>query len=157
MAFPNNIKTGFENDLSCLEKKELEINIKSSIMAFTEYAMKSASLYVEHSKRNVVTVSDIKKGLMIEVFKYFNRSDLLNNVQRWRETIIIEENLNEEDLSEEEHSEEEYCDENINIPEKIVCKCINCIEFIDIESKWKNYVPNDELGKIMKINIDKMM
>tara|TARA_Y100000389_G_scaffold205088_1_gene262946 strand:- start:145 stop:603 length:459 start_codon:yes stop_codon:yes gene_type:complete len=152
MAYPNNLKTGFDNDLSCLEKKELEINVRSSIMAFTEYAMKSASLYVEHSRRNIITVSDIKKGLMIEVFKYFNRSNLLNNVQRWRETIIIQDNFNEEYFQ-----EEEYCDEKINNEQNFVCKCMNCIEFIDIESKWKNYVPNDELGKIMKNNIDKMV
>lgn len=153
---PTNIKTGVDNnDLNNLEKQEIEINVTSSIMTFMSYAIKSSTIYVEHSNRTVVTTDDIKKAMMVEVFTYFDRTDLEQRITEWRQTII------EDMQNETSESDEEYEDEDINqsIEDSSnnttnCCNCNICSTMNTIEEKWKYYNPSDQLGIIFKKHID---
>jgi hypothetical protein len=109
MSFiPSSIATGENGEMNVLEKQEHDVNVTSAIMTFMSYAIKSSSIYVEHSKRQVVTPDDIKRAMMIEVFMYFDRQDLLIRTAEWRQ-IILEDLQNEE--SEEEDEDEEETDD----------------------------------------------
>lgn len=146
---PSKIKTGFDNDLNNLEKEELKINVTSSILSFMEYAIKTAEIYVSHSNRKVINNKDIKKAMMLEVFLYFDRINLNDTVQKWRNTLLYELDNDENYISEEDNEEDEEEETNIKMCECEVCKHIN-----SIEEKWIIYEPSDELGKIFKKHID---
>jgi len=161
MSFiPSSIATGENGEMNVLEKQEHDVNVTSAIMTFMSYAIKSSSIYVEHSKRQVVTQDDIKRAMMIEVFMYFDRHDLLIRTAEWRQ-IILEDLQNEESEEDEEESESE-CDakdeEEKMIEEdkknKVKCDCDICSQMNDIVEKWQYYEPKDELGKVFKKHID---
>ena len=146
---PDKIVTGFNNDLNNLEKEELKVNVTSSILSFMEYAIKTAEIYVSHSNRKVINNKDIKKAMMLEVFLYFDRINLNDTVQKWRNTLLYELDNDENYISEEDNEEDEEEETNIKMCECEVCKHIN-----SIEEKWIMYEPSDELGKIFKKHID---
>ena len=128
---PDKIVTGFNNDLNNLEKEELKVNVTSSILSFMEYAIKTAEIYVSHSNRKVINNKDIKKAMMLEVFLYFDRINLNDTVQKWRNTLLYELDNDENYISEEDNEEDEEEETNIKMCECEVCKHIN-----SIEEKW---------------------
>ena len=132
-----------------MEKEELKVNVTSSILSFMEYAIKTAEIYVSHSNRKVINNKDIKKAMMLEVFLYFDRINLNDTVQKWRNTLLYELDNDENYISEEDNEEDEDEETNIKMCECEVCKHIN-----SIEEKWIMYEPSDELGKIFKKHID---
>ena len=167
MSFiPSSIATGENGEMNVLEKQEHDVNVTSAIMTFMSYAIKSSSIYVEHSKRQVVTPDDIKRAMMIEVFMYFDRQDLLIRTAEWRQ-IILEDLQNEErEEDEEETDDKSECDakdEEEEEEEKMIeedkknqvkCECDICSQMNDIVEKWQYYEPKDELGKVFKKHID---
>ena len=132
-----------------MEKEELKVNVTSSILSFMEYDIKTAEIYVSHSNRKVINNKDIKKAMMLEVFLYFDRINLNDTVQKWRNTLLYELDNDENYISEEDNEEDEEEETNIKMCECEVCKHIN-----SIEEKWIMYEPSDELGKIFKKHID---
>tara|TARA_Y100000992_G_scaffold301393_1_gene272188 strand:- start:831 stop:1322 length:492 start_codon:yes stop_codon:yes gene_type:complete len=159
---PTRISTGENGELNVLEKEEQNINITSAIMAFMSYAIKSSSIFVEHSNRKIITPDDIKRAMMVEVFMYFDREDLIIRTSEWRQ-IILEDMKNE--YSEDEYEDNEDNEDN-EIEEQeqlskdkksnVSCECGLCIQMNDIVDKWKYYEPKDELGKVFKKHIDLM-
>ena len=164
---PSHIRTGMGNyELNNLEREEIEINVTSMVMTFMSYAMKTSAMYVEHSKRKVITVRDIKRAMMLEVFLYFNREDLEENLMEWRRDIIQDlqaqdlqaqdddtesEQEDEEDTEEETEEDPETC-----ISDEEKCHCDLCQRINGIDEYWQTYNPTDPLGKILKEHIDQM-
>ena len=164
---PSQIRTGMGNyELNNLEREEIEINVTSMVMTFMSYAMKTSAMYVEHSKRKVITVRDIKRAMMLEVFLYFNREDLEETVTEWRRDIIQDlqaqdlqaqdddtesEQEDEEDTEEETEEDPETC-----ISDEEKCHCDLCQRINGIDEYWQTYNPTDPLGKILKEHIDQM-
>ena len=163
---PSQIRTGMGNyELNNLEKEEIEINVTSMVMTFMSYAMKTSAIYVEHSKRKVITVRDIKRAMMLEVFLYFNREDLEETVTEWRRDIIQDlqaQDLQAQDETESESEQEEETEEETEeYPETSVsdeekCDCDLCQRINGIDEYWQTYNPTDPLGKILKEQIDQM-
>ena len=158
---PSQIRTGMGNyELNNLEREEIEINVTSMVMTFMSYAMKTSAMYVEHSKRKVITVRDIKRAMMLEVFLYFNRDDLEENLMEWRRDIIQDLQAQDETESESEQEEdtedetEEYPETSVSDEEK--CDCDLCQRINGIDEYWQTYNPTDPLGKILKEHIDQM-
>ncbi len=154
---PESIQTGENGELNVLEKQELEINVRSSILTFMSYAIQTSGTYVEHSNRKIVTPDDIKKAMMVEVFMYFDRDDLEGRVSQWRQNILddmqnedVDSDNDEEDYSEEDE-EKLVREDEIN---KVECSCEICNNIKNVGEKWKCYSPDDELGKIFKKHID---
>ena len=159
---PSQIRTGMGNyELNNLEREEIEINVTSMIMTFMSYAMKTSAMYVEHNKKNLITVRDIKRAMMLELFLYFNREDLQETVMEWRRDIIQDlqaqdddtesESEQEEDTEEETEEETETC-----ISDEEKCDCDLCQRINGIDEYWQTYNPSDQLGKILKEHIDQM-
>lgn len=153
---PTNIITGQDNgQLNVLEQEELEINVTSSIMTFMTYSIKSASIFIEHSGRTIITPDDIKRSMMVEVFMYFDRKDLKIRVNEWRNIILNElsniEEIESEDESEDENTESDIVEKEEN---KKICSCNVCSLMNDIKDRWEYYNPEDEMGKIFKKHID---
>ena len=165
---PSQIRTGMGNyELNNLEREEIEINVTSMVMTFMSYAMKTSAMYVEHSKRKVITVRDIKRAMMLEVFLYFNRDDLEENLMEWRRDIIqdlqaqdlqaqdeTEDETEDDTESEQEEETEEYPETSVSDEEK--CHCDLCQRINGIDEYWQTYNPTDPLGKILKEHIDQM-
>jgi len=162
---PSQIRTGMGNyELNNLEKEEIEINVTSMVMTFMSYAMKTSAMYVEHSKRKVITVRDIKRAMMLEVFLYFNREDLEENLMEWRRDIIQDlqaQDLQAQDDDTESEQEDETEDETEEETETCIsdeekCDCDLCQRINGIDEYWQTYNPTDPLGKILKEHIDQM-
>ena len=157
---PSQIRTGMGNyELNNLEREEIEINVTSMVMTFMSYAMKTSAMYVEHSKRKVITVRDIKRAMMLEVFLYFNREDLEETVTEWRRDII--QDLQAQDLQAQVETEDETEDETEEetdtcISDEEKCDCDLCQRINGIDEYWQTYNPTDPLGKILKEHIDQM-
>ena len=156
---PSQIRTGMGNyELNNLEREEIEINVTSMVMTFMSYAMKTSAMYVEHSKRKVITVRDIKRAMMLEVFLYFNREDLEETVTEWRRDIIqdLQAQDETEDETEEDTEEETEEDPETCISDEEKCHCDLCQRINGIDEYWQTYNPSDPLGKILKEHIDQM-
>ena len=156
---PSQIRTGMGNyELNNLEREEIEINVTSMVMTFMSYAMKTSAMYVEHSKRKVITVRDIKRAMMLEVFLYFNRDDLEENLMEWRRDIIqdLQAQDETEDETEEDTEEETEEDPETCISDEEKCDCDLCQRINGIDEYWQTYNPTDPLGKILKEHIDQM-
>ena len=158
---PTKIVSGQETgDLNVLEQKELEVNISSSIMTFMSYSIKSSSIFVEHSGRTIVTIDDIKRAMMVEVFMYFNHPDLKIRISEWRNIILTDMECDNEEQESEEESEDEIIEKEDNITEKEeskkICSCDVCDLMNNIKDKWKYYNPTDKMGQIFKKHIDNM-
>ena len=149
---PTNLQTGYNNEINCLERAEIEVNVTSSVMAFVDYAIKTASVYATHAERKNISVNDLKKALMLEVFHYFNHDDLEEKVVNWRQIIL--QDMQETEEEDEDYEEEEYEDDEKETVS--TCKCELCESINSIEEKWESYHPTDDLGKILKTHIDNM-
>ena len=156
---PSQIRTGMGNyELNNLEREEIEINVTSMVMTFMSYAMKTSAMYVEHSKRKVITVKDIKRAMMLEVFLYFNREDLEETVTEWRRDIIQDLQAQDETEGETEDETEDETEEETDtcISDEEKCDCDLCQRINGIDEYWQTYNPTDPLGKILKEHIDQM-
>ena len=154
---PTTIATGENGELNVLEKQEHEINVTSCILTFMSYAMKTSGIYVEHSNRKIVTPDDIKRAMMVEVFLYFDRGDLQGRVSQWRQWII--EDMQNQESDEEYNDEDEPPEDEVKLfredeINRVDCKCEICNQMKNIDEQWKEYSPQDELGKIFKKHID---
>ena len=154
---PSQRRTGMGNyELNNLEREEIEINVTSMVMTFMSYAMKTSAMYVEHSKRKVITVRDIKRAMMLEVFLYFNREDLEETVTEWRRDIIQDlqaQDLQAQDLQaqdddteSEQEDEEDTEEETEEDPETCIsdeekCHCDLCQRINGIDEYWQTYNP----------------
>lgn len=142
------LKSGFNN---LVEEDETVENVASIIILFMENAIKSASIYIKHCKRNTITKEDVKRAFMLEVFLMKKRGD---NLQRCEEIKNkIKQIMNEEDEQIEE--EEEYEDEEDEFCEsKCTCAMCNCLN--TIYDRWGQINLNEltPMEKILHRHID---
>ena len=69
--------------------KNLKKNAATVIVTYAEHALRTAGLYVSHHKtRNGVTPEDIKRAMMMEMFLFNNRPNLLEKAQEIREVLF---------------------------------------------------------------------
>ena len=90
------MKTGF----NLVEDNSVTENI-ASIIAFMENAVKSAAIYVKHANRNSISVEDIKRALMLEVFFMKQRPNMLEQCEKIKKMIKEIHNKDDSDSDEE--------------------------------------------------------
>ena len=148
------LKSGFNNlvEPDTPDQNTL-LTVSSLVTAFMDSALREATTYVEHSGRNGITKQDIIISLKSETFKFLNRPDINNNVQKWRE-IIQQEQDNDEDYSDSENEDEEDQLEEIQEFTKSKCQCKLCNELNNVEHKWDQWCPQTPIEKILKKVID---
>ena len=146
---PPVMKTGFNNLLE--DNTDQKYNIIATICHFTENALKTATHYVEHSKRNAVTKEDIKRGLIMEVFLFGKRGNEMEEIVKIKKDI--EEHKNDEDAD----ISDLIIDDNEIMPfANSNCSCALCINMNNIYDKWNNFTPSTQIETIMQKHINDM-
>ena len=80
------MKSGF----NMLESNDenMEQNVTVLVATFMTEGVKHAAHYIKHHKtRDVITPEDIKRGMMLEVFLFNNRPDLLERTDEIKALI----------------------------------------------------------------------
>ena len=148
------MKSGF-NNLVSNDTEDLEQNVTILVATFATEGLKHATRYITHHKtRNKITAEDIKRGMMLEVFLFNNRPDLLDKFDEIK-ALIAEEEDEEEDEDEDDDDDDDDDDEEVDFTENdcecAICKCMNTIY-----TRWENFSPSTPLEQIIKTNIDKI-
>ena len=143
------MKTGF--NLADNSNIENEQNIISLVTLFAKNALETASKYVTHAERKEVTVTDIKKSLMLEVFLFMKRPNVVQKTDELKQELF-------------NNTENEIFDEEIIIPEEVenevfkisMCTCKMCVYLNTIEEKWENWTPTSPFETLLKKHIDEI-
>ena len=166
------MKTGFSNLIEPNQGPTLQeqLEVGGMIMAFMKNAMKSAAVYVSHSGRSIVTPKDIQMAMKWEVFEFYNRHTLLNDINemtRWTmensevstDGLFEQDDFNRAMDNEEEDSEEDGEEEDTEEEwERSACACDICHYINDaVERRWKHYQPNPGVETIMWKRINEMI
>ena len=145
------LKTGFnivnDNNESDKLKEEREqiLGLQSIVFSFMENAIKTSEEYVKHSGRNSITKEDIKICLKAETFDYLERSDVVENVKKWRRIIDDSESDTESDIDDELEPEAEELD----VFKRSTCICNTCDKLNNIDDKWEQWIPLEGLETIL--------
>ena len=138
------MKSGFNNLNGGVDERD----IVSIISTFMVNSLKHCDIYVRHSNRNGITKEDLKRGLMLEVFLFFKRDNLVNNIEEMKRCLYQEEEEEEEldDLLMEDDEMDEF---KLSRCDCAICKCMN-----GIYERWDSFVPNSPIENILKTHID---
>lgn len=148
-APPANMKTGFNNLVE--NNDDQKYNIIATICHFTENALKTATHYVEHSKRNAILKEDIKRGLIMEVFLFGKRGNEMEEIVKIKKDIEEHKNDEDSDIS------DLIIDDGETMPfANSDCSCALCVNMNNIYDKWNQFEPTTEIEKIMQKHINEM-
>jgi hypothetical protein len=147
-GIPVEMKTGF--NLVQDDSSDIVENIASIVLVFMENAVKSADIYVKHSKRNVITSEDIKRGLMLEIFFMKQRPNMLEQCENMKEILkkIQDEDVSDDELEIYGDEDEEFKESKCACP---MCKCMNTIY-----TRWEGFVPETSIEVAMCNHINNM-
>ena len=142
------MKTGF--DLMQPDDEEFEQNTAAIIVTYAEHALRTAALYVSHHEtRNGITPEDIKRAMMLEMFLFKNRSNLLEKAEEIKKMLFEEdEDSEDEEATNNTEEEEEFSENNCQCA---ICKCTN-----NIYTRWENWTPESLFETVIKKHIDKI-
>ena len=147
-GIPAEIKTGFNT----IVPEDPTENIASIVLVFMENALKSASIYVKHAKRNSITPEDIKRSLMLEIFFIKQRPNMLEQCEEMKKTInkILEEDDDDDDLDQLSNI---YADEEEEFKES-ECECPMCNCMNTIYTRWEGFTPETSIERAMYKHIN---
>lgn len=145
-GIPEEMKTGF--NLVEDDGRNVVENIASIVLVFMENAVKSADIYVKHSKRTTITAEDIKRGLMLEVFFMKQRPNMIEQCEQMKETI---KKIQDED--DDDSDEEIYGDED-EVFKESECTCPMCGCMNTIYTRWDTFTPETSIEKAMAKHIE---
>ena len=149
MSAPPVMKTGFNNLIE--DNTDQKYNIISTICLFTDNAIKTATQYVQHCKRNAITKEDIKRGLIMEVFLFGKRGNEMEEILKIKKDIQEHKNDEDQDISDLIIDDKEIMPfANSN------CSCALCVNINNIYDRWNNFTPSSQIETIMKKHIDEM-
>ena len=157
------MKSGFNNLQSQEENEKIQQNIVGTIVHFTENALKTAGFYTKHSGRNIITKEDIKRCFMLEVFLFYNRQNLVENIEK-----VIKELYSSSDEEGGEEKEEDFEEDIDDIEENEIvfeedieatfklseCKCALCTSLNNIKEKWESWTPETPIQQVLQKHIN---
>jgi histone H3/H4 len=141
------MKSGHDNLISN-EITEEQQNMISIIIGFTENALKTAAKYTTHAGRNVVLPEDIKRSLMLEMFIFNKRENIIEQLEDIRKEIFEDSSDDEEIIMDEAEEIPEFCEST--------CECTMCKTLNNIRNNWNSFIPSSRLETLLKNYIDKM-
>ena len=141
------MKSGHDNLISN-ELSEEQQNMISIIIGFTENAMKTAAKYTTHAGRNVVLPEDIKRSMMLEMFIFNKRENIVEQLEDIRKEIFEDSSDDEEIIMDDPEEIPEFCES--------ACECVMCQTINNIRTAWETFIPNSRLEFLLKNYIDKM-
>ena len=141
------MKSGHDNLISN-EITEEQQNMISIIIGFTENAMKTAAKYTTDSGRKVVLPEDIKRSMMLEMFIFNKRENILSHLEAIRKEIFEDSSDDEEIIMEDPEEIPEFCESK--------CDCMVCKTMNNIRNAWETFTPSSRLETLLKKYIDAM-
>lgn len=149
------MKTGINTELEDTDSN-IESDVVTMVSTFANEGLKHAARYVEHhNTRNYITPEDIKRGMMLEVFLFNKRPDLLEKFEEIKELIDddtedddIDDNNIQNEIIDDMQKEEEF---SVNNCDCAICKCMTTIY-----TRWAKWSPSTPMEIILKRNIDKI-
>lgn len=152
------MKSGFNNLVQpdTGPNPEMVLFIQSLVLSFTECALNTASEYVTHCGRNGITPADIKLCLKYETFKFLNRNDVNDKMEKWKEFINEEiDEYSDSDTEQINNEEMDLLDDKIiHKFSKSTCKCGKCLEINNVTEKWLTWEPTTPLELALKNVLD---
>lgn len=144
------MKSGFDNVQDAVSEEEAKQNAVALIVAFAEGAIKTAGKYVTHAERKGVTPEDLKRAMMLEMFFFKRRPDIVEQAEKIKQEIFSQDEMDEIDevIDVEEDDIEEFAESACECP---LCKCIN-----GIYSRWENWEPESPMEVLFKKQIEEM-
>lgn len=128
-------------------------NLTTIMVHFMEQAMKTAGVYVKHCERKVITVEDIKRSLMLEMFLFKNRKKDIGELNQIKKDIFEKSSDDEDDVGDDYSDLIDEEGENDAFTES-ECKCETCKCLNNIYEKWEKFVPQNNIEIIMKNHIE---
>lgn len=150
------MKSGFNNVEANNEKMDMEKNVVGTIVYFTENALKTAGYYTKHSGRKMITKEDLKRCFMLEVFLFYNRENLQENIENVIDELYDDFSGSDEDEGEEKEEENEIIfEEDIEASFKLSeCSCVMCQTLNNIHDKWSGWSPQTPMQEILQRHIN---
>jgi len=127
--------------------EQQEIILKS-VLANNISAMKISKILCEHSQNNILTTDMVVSGLIYRLMTPMSDEELKQNIDE-AETVLYAE-------SSEDEEEIETVDEPIREKRTIKynsCNCDICMQTRICLLNFKDFLPNDHLGDIVKNSI----
>ena len=151
----------------------------SIFLTFSQHGLAHAGNYTVGKGRRVVTVDDIKRGMKYEVFKFMDRDDNLDNIEKWKNIIESEQDDDSDSLSfESELSDvddnmdgdnddndnndnmdgdnDDICCDNDICDDDVVIDKVFIEEMDNIDSKWEEWVPQNHFESALRERINQM-
>mgnify|MGYP001255622473 CR=1 FL=1 len=147
------MKTGFDLTESSNTNENLIEDVTAIVFSFMENAMRSSAIYIKHSKRNGVTQEDIKRALMLEIFLFRKRDNIMKHILEIKNELL----KHEEENNEEDDIEDIVIPENELDPFKeSECDCGMCQCLNKIYIRWEKFEPQTNIEKLIKNHINEM-
>lgn len=149
MSDHSHVETGHNPNM---DDEEMNKNTISLIVAFSESALKTASLYLLHGERNTVTPEDLKRSMMLEMFLFKHRDDALEKAHKIKKELFEELESKSDEEDDEDHEYDEDDEEFVeNTCICSLCKCIN-----SIYTRWDTFEPSTRFESIFQKHINNM-
>lgn len=150
----------------------------SIFLTFSQHGLAHAGNYTVGKGRRVVTVDDIKRGMKYEVFKFMDRDDNLDNIEKWKNIIESEQDDDSDSLSIEselsdvddgndnidgdnnddnnDNDDDDICCDNDICDDDVVIDKVFIEEMDNIDSKWEEWVPQNHFESALRERINQM-
>ena len=145
------MKTGFDLTESSQNNEDLIEDVTAIVFSFMENAMRSTAIYIKHCKRNGVTTEDIKRALMLEIFLFRKRDNIMTQILEIKNELLKEEEEEEENIDDLIVPEDE-----LDKFEESGCNCGMCQCLNKIYDRWEKFEPQTNIEKLMKNHINEM-
>ena len=123
------------------------LKIGSVFLVLVQNAIEIGGTYTIHAKRNIMTETDARMSLKLEVMVFCNRTDIFEKARR-----LVEEwkkDFNVEDFDNVMEDEEDTF-------RKSDCKCYLCTQMNNIDKTWDDWKPSCQIEEILKRNVEKI-
>ncbi len=140
------MRTGF--DLLQPDDEEFKKNTAAILVTYAENALRTAAIYVSHhDTRNGVTPEDIKRAMMLEMFLFKNRSNLLEKSEEIKKMLFeTNDEDDDDDVAINMTDEDSFSENNCSCA---LCKCVN-----GIYDRWERWTPQSLFETVIKKHID---
>ena len=149
------MKTGFNNHQPPPVDDGREENITALVVAYAAEALKTAAKYVSHGSRTVVTTEDIKRAMMLEIFLFNKRPNLLEKATDIKQELYAIEEDDEEDDDFSDVIVDDDAEEMVEFSEN-ECECALCMCIAHIHARWENWEPATPFEKLFRKHIEKI-
>ena len=163
------MKSGFDLTGATVADSDFKENATALLVTYTSEALRTAALYVSHGVRKVVTIEDIKRAMMLELFLFNKRPDLLEKTKEIKDEIYGDDGEEDGEGDGEGDGEEDAddgVDEDLNnvvvSDEEMVpftensCTCAMCSGINTIYTRWEDWTPTSEFEKMFMKHIEQM-